>query len=77
MIMNIFTKQIVEVLNIHSDVESLYLNINKIYEEIQVAQPWLEPFTIKIYKTTNHLEFYYYCAAVHAKQIKRYYRIFT
>lgn len=65
--MNIFIEQIIKALNNYDDVESLYLNINKIYEEIQVTQPWLEPFTIKIDKTTNHLEFYYYCSAVHSE----------
>ena len=63
--MNIFIEQIIKALNNYDDVESLYLNINKIYKEIQIAQPWLEPFAVKLDKTTNHLEFYYYCAETH------------
>ena len=38
MTMSIFTEQIIEVLGVYDDVESLYSNINKIYEEIQ-ARP--------------------------------------
>ena len=62
---DVFNKQIVKALNFCDDVESLYLKISKIYEEIQLSQPWLEPFTVKIDKTINHLEFYYYCVDTH------------
>ena len=44
---DVFNKQIVKALNFCDDVESLYLKISKIYEEIQLSQPWLEPFTVK------------------------------
>ena len=47
MTISVFTEQIVEVLDACNDVESLYIGIHKIYKEIQVAQPWLEPFTVK------------------------------
>lgn len=61
MTMTIFTEQIVEVLNACNNVEDLYLAINKIYQEIQVAQPWLESISIGRDETHNFVEPYYYC----------------
>ena len=58
--MTIFTEQIVEVLNACNNVEDLYLAINKIYQEIQVAQPWLESISITKDRTDSFVEFYYY-----------------